>query len=545
MFKFLKEKLGKAIASFSKKAEDEGEKVEETIEPKVEKLISEPPVKEPKKKPEPVKKPKSEPKKKPEPITRPPKEESVKEEPKVPEAKPEEKPVPKEEPKAEAAPVKEEPEKKEESEEKPAPKDDLKEEAKKEPKVDVPKEEAPVKEEPKLEPEPITPSPKEESEPISKPEPKKSIWKRLIGRKEPEPITPSPKEESVKEEPKAPEAKQEEKPVPKEEPKAESVPVKEEPEKKEEPEEKPTPKEEPKEEPKAEPEKKGIFQKFKEKVTKTVLKDDKFDELFWDIEMILLENNVAVEVIEKIKEDLKAMIVGQAIPRGKMVDLILSSLKRSITELLETDTYDIFKKMEEKKPFVVCFIGINGSGKTTTIAKIAKQLKDRGKEVVLAASDTFRAAAIDQLAIHAEKVGAKIIKHDYGSDAAAVAFDAVEHAKSKGKDIVLIDTAGRMHSNSNLMDELKKVVRVADPDLKIFVGESITGNDCVEQAKKFDEAVGIDGLILTKADIDEKGGAALSISYVTKKPILLIGMGQEYDDLQLFKPSIITDSLGI
>ena len=167
------------------------------------------------------------------------------------------------------------------------------------------------------------------------------------------------------------------------------------------------------------------------------------------------------------------------------------------------------------------------------------------KSVVIAAADTFRAAAIDQLQLHADKLNIKMIKHDYGSDAAAVAFDAVKHAEAKKIDVVLIDTAGRIHSNINLMDEMKKIIRVAKPDLKIFIGESITGNDCTEQAKKFNEAIGIDGIILSKADIDEKGGAAISISYITGKPILYIGTGQEYKDIKEFNPEMIMENLGL
>jgi fused signal recognition particle receptor len=176
---------------------------------------------------------------------------------------------------------------------------------------------------------------------------------------------------------------------------------------------------------------------------------------------------------------------------------------------------------------------------------MARLLMDNNLSVILAAADTFRAAAIDQLQYHGDKLGIKVIKQDYGSDPAAVAYDAVKHAKSKGTDVVLIDTAGRIHSNINLTDEMKKIVRVSQPDLKIFVGESITGNDCVEQAKKFNEAIGIDAIILSKADIDEKGGAAISVSYVTKKPILYIGTGQEYTDIKVFDPALVMDNLGL
>ena len=175
----------------------------------------------------------------------------------------------------------------------------------------------------------------------------------------------------------------------------------------------------------------------------------------------------------------------------------------------------------------------------------ANLLKQNGKSVVMAAADTFRAAAIDQLQEHADKLKIKLVKHDYGSDAAAVAFDAIKHAEAKGVDVVLIDTAGRLHSNTNLVDEMKKIVKIANPDLKIFVGESITGNDCVEQATQFNEAIGIDGIILSKADIDEKGGAAISISFVTQKPILYLGTGQEYKDLKPFNAKELLASLGL
>ena len=191
------------------------------------------------------------------------------------------------------------------------------------------------------------------------------------------------------------------------------------------------------------------------------------------------------------------------------------------------------------------FVGINGSGKTTTIAKLAKKMQNNNLKCVIAAADTFRAAAIQQLQEHADKLGIKLIKHDYGADPAAVAFDAVKYAEAHSIDIVLIDTAGRLHSNKNLMDELKKVVKVAKPDLKIFVGESIAGNDCIEQVQKYSEMVGIDAIILTKADVDEKGGTAISVSYVTNKPIIYLGVGQDYKDLKEFEPDLIVGGLGL
>ncbi|MBU0980996.1 MAG: signal recognition particle-docking protein FtsY [Nanoarchaeota archaeon] len=298
----------------------------------------------------------------------------------------------------------------------------------------------------------------------------------------------------------------------------------------------------------------GIFKKKeKPKVIKRIsdtfvtkkLSSDKFDQLFWDLEVMLMENNVAMEVVEKIKDDLKDRLVDKPLRRGQLTEVISGSLAESLNGLFSVEPIDLVEKVKEKKPYVICFIGVNGSGKTTTIAKLTHYFKGKGLGCVLAAADTFRAASLEQLQIHADKLGVKLIKHDYGSDPAAVAFDAVEHAKAKDKDVVLIDTAGRQHSNTNLMDELKKVIKVAKPDLKIFVGDSLTGNDCVEQARNFNEAVGIDGIVLSKVDVDEKGGAAISVSYVTRKPIMFIGTGQEYPDLEPFESRRILESLGI
>jgi len=292
-------------------------------------------------------------------------------------------------------------------------------------------------------------------------------------------------------------------------------------------------------------EKKGFFQKITETITTKRISAEKFDELFWDLELALLENNVAVEVIDKIKSDLKGQLVDKPIPRGQVEERIAESLHKSIEDLFSVPGINLLERAKQKKPFVICFVGVNGSGKTTSIAKVTNYLQSQGLSVVLAAADTFRAAAIDQLQLHADKLGVKLIRHDYGSDPAAVAFDAIKHAEAKKIDVVLIDTAGRLHSNINLMDEMKKIMRIAKPDLKIFVGESITGNDCVEQAKHFNDAVGIDGIILAKADVDEKGGAAISVSYVTQKPILFLGVGQEYKDLQAFDKEKLLASIGL
>lgn len=289
----------------------------------------------------------------------------------------------------------------------------------------------------------------------------------------------------------------------------------------------------------------GFFSKISDTFTKFKLSDERFEELFWDLEVALLENNVALEVIQKIKDDLKEELTQDKISRKKASDIILGSLHKSLKEVLSVEKFDLMGEINKKKPYIITVIGVNGSGKTTTIAKLCNYLKKQNKSIVLAAADTFRAAAIQQIEYHANNLGIKLIKHEYNSDPSAVAFDAIRHAESKGLDVVIIDTAGRLHSNDNLMNELKKLVRVNNPDLKLFVGESITGNDCVEQAKKYDEIIGIDAIILSKADIDDKGGAALSISYVTKKPVLFIGTGQEYDDLEEYDKEKILSNLGI
>ncbi|MEK6921063.1 MAG: signal recognition particle-docking protein FtsY [Nanoarchaeota archaeon] len=294
-----------------------------------------------------------------------------------------------------------------------------------------------------------------------------------------------------------------------------------------------------------EQEESSFFSALKDTIFKTSLSEEKFEELFWDLELMLLENNVAVEVIDLIKINLKKELVEKKILRGQINDIIIRTLRKSIEQTFDVEGIDIIEKIREKKPYIIVFVGINGSGKTTTIAKMIQKLKDNNLSCVVAAGDTFRAAAIQQLEEHTTRLNVKLIKHDYGSDPAAVGFDAIKYAQAHNVDCVLIDTAGRLHSNVNLMDEMKKIIRVTKPDMKIFIGEAITGNDCVDQARKFHEAVGIDGIILAKADVDEKGGAALSISYVTKKPILYLGTGQGYTDLEEFDKEKILEQLGL
>jgi len=267
------------------------------------------------------------------------------------------------------------------------------------------------------------------------------------------------------------------------------------------------------------------------------LDEAKLDELLWDLEMGLLEADVAYSVIDSIKKDVKKELKRVPFDKGKAGELVETVLKNAIGHVLSTNHFD-FKTFidEHAKPIVIMFVGVNGTGKTLSIAKIACQLQKMGKSCVMAAGDTFRAGAIEQLSIHAERLGVKIIKHGPGSDPAAVAFDAIEHAKAKHKDVVLLDTAGRMQTNTNLMDEMAKIKRVAKPDLIIFVGDALSGNDAVEQAKRFNEVVGIDGVILTKVDADAKGGSSLSIAYTIGKPLLFVGVGQNYEDQIPFDP---------
>jgi len=291
-------------------------------------------------------------------------------------------------------------------------------------------------------------------------------------------------------------------------------------------------------------EKKSIFKKLKTKLSFKIT-EKCFEKIFSDLELILLENNVAFSVIDKIKADLKQELLGLEIKKQEVEEKIKEALKISI-ESLFIENIDLIEKIKEKDgPFVMVFFGINGCGKTTTIAKLANLLLRKKLSCVLAAADTFRAASIEQLQKHADKLKVNLIKHDYGSDPAAVAFDAIKHAKAHKIKVVLIDTAGRMHTKADLIREMEKIVRINQPDLKIFVAESITGNDATEQAKIFNEAVGIDGIILTKADVDEKGGTAISVSHITGKPILFLGTGQNYEDLEKFDSKKIIEDLGL
>ena len=298
----------------------------------------------------------------------------------------------------------------------------------------------------------------------------------------------------------------------------------------------------------------SFFSKLAKKLTTDKLKDEDFEDAFQDLEITLLENNTALEAVDKIKSHLKESLVNKDIRKSEIQKTLISALKDSITSILIEppnliEQINEFKKEQKSKnqeePFTILFFGINGSGKTTSIAKIAHLLQKNKISCVLAAADTFRAASIEQLETHANKIGVPIIKSSYGSDPASIAFEAKKYAKSHKIEVVLIDTAGRMYTKSNLMKEMEKIVRISQPNLKIFVGESITGNDVISQSQTFNDSVGIDGSILTKSDIDEKGGAILSFSFVTKKPIYYLGIGQTYNDLELFNSKKILERLGL
>ncbi len=289
------------------------------------------------------------------------------------------------------------------------------------------------------------------------------------------------------------------------------------------------------------------LKKFVDSITKTRLTPEKLESVFWELEIALTECDVAMEVIQDIEHEISEALREEKVSRfASRKEVVLSALRdvllRTFREAGALDLEEAIKSKKEK-PFVILFLGVNGVGKTTTIAKIAKWLMKRGYSVVLACSDTFRAGAIEQLAEHAKRLGVRMISRPYGADPASVAYDAIQHAKARGIDVVLIDTAGRMQTKRNLMEEMRKIARVCEPDLVLFVGDALTGNDAVEQAKEFHKWVGIDGVVLAKMDADAKGGAAISIVKAIKKPILFLGTGQSYEDLEEFKAEAFLDRI--
>jgi len=271
------------------------------------------------------------------------------------------------------------------------------------------------------------------------------------------------------------------------------------------------------------------------KILEKKLSEKDLEEILGDLEISLLEADVAFEVSEKIKENLKKELVGKSVKRGRVKQIVLKTFKDTLLEILNLPKLDLVKFIKEsEKPVLILFLGFNGSGKTTSLAKVGYFLQKKGFSCVFAAGDSFRAASIEQLEEHGKRLGIKVIKHKYGADSAAVIFDAKKHAEAKNIDVVLADTAGRTHVDRNLMEELKKVCRINKPDLKILIIDSLVGNDAVPQAKMFDEAVGVDAVMFTKIDVNEKGGCILSVAYTIKKPILFLGTGQDYKSLKVF-----------
>ncbi len=285
------------------------------------------------------------------------------------------------------------------------------------------------------------------------------------------------------------------------------------------------------------------------KISNTGFTEKDLEPFLWDLQLQLIGNDVSVEVAERICSELKERLVGTDAPRfGDKHGIVENALQESIEVVMNGDnSVDLLDLIAESKkkgePFSIMFVGINGTGKTTTIAKLTHLLKKKGYSVVLASGDTYRAGAIEQLEEHGRRLGVRVIRHKYGSDAAAVGFDAVEHARAQGIDAVLIDTAGRMQTNRNLMDELQKVKRVVQPKFTIMILDSLIGNDATEQAMTFNDHIGFDAAILTKVDADAKGGSSLSVSYLTGKPVLYIGVGQGYDDLQPFDAKWFAEKL--
>jgi fused signal recognition particle receptor len=285
------------------------------------------------------------------------------------------------------------------------------------------------------------------------------------------------------------------------------------------------------------------------KIVVTELKVEQLHPILEDFKLNLIENDVAVPVADRICGEMEKRLEGIQVKRLEdRKEIVKKNLHEILLGILTAnEKVSLLENVERRRrmsePYSVLFVGINGTGKTTSIAKVAKLLMKKGYSVVLACSDTYRAGSIEQLEEHAKRLGVRMIKHKYGSDPAAVAYDAISHAKAHGINAVLIDTAGRIQTDRNLMNELAKIKRVIDPDVTILTVDALTGNDAVMQAEEFHKSVGIDGTILTKVDADVKGGAALSVTYVTQKPIVFIGTGQTYEDLQDFDPERFTQMI--
>jgi fused signal recognition particle receptor len=275
-----------------------------------------------------------------------------------------------------------------------------------------------------------------------------------------------------------------------------------------------------------------------------VIRETDIKDALDELEIVLLENDVAFPVTEEILVHLKKELVGRHRKIGESVDLIvLTALKTSLKDVLGNG-FDLISYIRtHEHPVKILFTGVNGTGKTTTVAKVGYFLKKNGFSVVIGAGDTFRAGAIEQIDVHAERIGIKIIQHQQGADPSAVLFDTVQYAVAHTLDVMLADTAGRFHNRANLMNQLEKIRRVMKPDLVVYVDEAVAGNDAVVRAEEFDKTVGADAVVLTKADMDMRGGAAISIAHTIGKPLMFLGTGQGYDDITLFSPDQVIEEL--
>ncbi|MFB6117449.1 signal recognition particle-docking protein FtsY [Halosegnis sp.] len=283
-----------------------------------------------------------------------------------------------------------------------------------------------------------------------------------------------------------------------------------------------------------------LFASGKSKIT-----EEELEEPLEQLEFALLEGDVELSVASEIIDRLREELVGQARAQVKSGEVVVQeAIGAALLDVIDVGGIDFDEEIAAReKPVTVIFTGVNGVGKTTTIAKLGRYLEERGYDVVLANGDTYRAGANEQLQEHADNLGLKLISHEQGGDPAAVIYDAVEYAEANEVDIVLGDTAGRLHTSNDLMSQLEKIDRVVGPDLTLFVDEAVAGQDATQRAQQFNDAAEIDGVVLTKADADSQGGAAISIAHVTGKPILFLGTGQGYDDIEQFDPETIVDRL--
>ncbi|RJX50074.1 signal recognition particle-docking protein FtsY [Halonotius pteroides] len=278
---------------------------------------------------------------------------------------------------------------------------------------------------------------------------------------------------------------------------------------------------------------------------KVIIEEDDLEDPLWELEMALLESDVEMSVAEEILETVEETMIGETRKQVETTgELVERALHDALVDVISVGQFDFDERIAAAdKPITIVFTGVNGVGKTTSIAKLSEYLADRGYSSVLANGDTYRAGANEQLQQHAENLDRKIITHEQGGDPAAVIYDGVEYAEANGVDVVLGDTAGRLHTSDDLMSQLEKIDRVVDPDMTLFVDEAVAGQDAVMRAQEFNDAAAIDGTILTKADVDASGGAAISIAYVTGKPILFLGTGQGYEHIEPFEPEELVDQL--